>query len=137
MYCNRCGNNIPPDSQFCNRCGNKVQGESRPHRVRSIPAPRVRPARRRLVVGNEFEEAPIYYEEEEPGSFVQNNQEEELERTEEEETIFTIFPAFYEVATQYMTAILLSVAVTAFIAYLKFPLWIALAFAGACFIKPI
>lgn len=141
MYCNRCGNNLPPESQFCNRCGNRVHAESRPRRDRPVPpAPRVRPARRRLAVGNEFEEDPAYYEEEEPSySFVsaENEEIEEMESAEDEKTVFTIFPAFYEVSAQYTIAIMLSIAVTALIAYLKFPLWIALAFAAMCFIKPI
>lgn len=141
MYCNRCGNNLPPESQFCNRCGNRVHTENRPRRDRPIPpAPRVRPARRRLVVGNEFEEEPPYYEEEEPiNHFVpQENEEVDVpESSADEEVIFTIFPAFYEVATQYTIAIMLSVGMTALIAYLQFPLWIALAFATICFIKPI
>lgn len=145
MYCNRCGNNITPDSQFCNRCGNRVQAENKaktenqPHRVRFIPTPRVRPARRRLAVENDYDVTPLF-ENEESDNFIENEEGEELNgmnETEEEETIFTIFPAFYEVSMQYVIAILLSIFATALIAYLKFPLWIALVFAATCFIKPI
>ena len=140
MYCNRCGNQLPAESQFCNRCGNRVQAENSPRRGRGVPpAPRVHPARRRLAVGNDFEEVPAYeYEEDEAYSDVEDDEEvEEHETAKEGEIIFTIFPAFYGVATQYVTVILLSIATTALFAYFKFPLWIALAFAAICFIKPI
>lgn len=137
MYCNRCGNDLPPESQFCNRCGNRVQAESSSRRARYIPPPRVRPARRRLVVEDDYVEGPYeapYLEDEyeKPAEFAD---EPELE-PEEEETIFTIYPAFYGVASQYTVAILLSIAVTAGIAYFNLPLWIALAFAALCFIRP-
>lgn len=133
MFCNRCGNNLPPESQFCNRCGNRVQAESRSRRPNSIPPPRVRPARRRLVVDDEYEEES-YFENE----YDQPVELEEVEEpeTEEEETIFQIYPAFYGIASQYSVAILFSIAVTAAIAYFNLPLWIALAFAGLCFIRP-
>jgi membrane protein YdbS with pleckstrin-like domain len=133
MYCNRCGNNLPPESQFCNRCGNRVQAEGRSHRPNSIPPPRVRPARRRLVVEDQYTEAPYFEDEyEQPADFA----EEPGLETEGEETIFTIYPAFYGIAAQYVIAILLSIAVTAAIAYFNLPLWIALAFAAICFIRP-
>lgn len=43
MYCNRCGNQLPDDSQFCNRCGNKMKSAA--ERLRNTsdqqpPAPR-------------------------------------------------------------------------------------------------
>lgn len=135
MYCNRCGKNLTPESQFCNRCGNRVQSESRSRRTSSIPPPRVRPARRRLVVEDEYVEEPYFEDEYEESTNFVEEPEPELE-IGDEEVIFTIYPAFYGVVSQYLIAILLSIAATAAIAYFSLPLWIALAFAALCFIRP-
>ncbi len=137
MYCHRCGNNLPPQSQFCNRCGSKVLASSAARGGRSIP----RPARRRLAVDDEYAGEP-YYDDEYDNEYdapadLMEEPEAELEEPEEEETIFTISPAFYGIVAQYVVAMLLSVGVTAGIAYLKFPLWIALAVSAVFFIRPI
>jgi len=138
MYCNRCGNRVSPDSQFCNRCGNKLGVENRPSRTRSIPTPMTRPARRRLAIEDQFPEESFDEEYDETEDYEDFVEEDELpEAKNDEEAIFTIYPAFYEVANQYLIAILLSIVVTALIAYLELRLWIALAFSAVCFIKPI
>ena len=136
MYCHRCGNKISPDSQFCNRCGNKVQAENRTYDTPSITAPMVRPARRRIAVDDQFPGDSFIEEYDESDDFVD-------EKTpigtkyHDDDVIFTIYPAFYEVANQYIIAILLSIAATALIAYLNIPFWIAIVFTIVCFIKPI
>jgi len=138
MYCNRCGNRLPPDSQFCNRCGNRIEAENHPHRARSIPAPMTRPARRRLAIEDQFSEEPYveeYDDGEEYEDFIDEN--EVVEVKNDDDAVFTIFPAFYEVGNQYLIAVVLSVMVTALIAYLKLPLWIAFIFSAVSFIKPI
>lgn len=139
MYCNRCGNRVPPDSQFCNRCGNRIQTETRPQRTRYSQTPIVHPARRRLAAKNNFSEEP-YVEEfeelEETDEYEDFADENDIE-VSDKEAVFTIYPAFYEIGTQYFLAILFSVIATAVIAYLNLPLLIALAFALVCLIKPI
>lgn len=119
MFCSRCGNKLPPESQFCNRCGNRLQAESRSRRPYSIPPPKARPARRRLIVEDQYTEESYYeepYDEDEYDQSADLVENAELE-TEEEETIFLIYPAFYGIAAQYSIAILFSIAVTAAIAY--------------------
>lgn len=146
MYCRHCGNKVPTDSQFCNSCGKKLQAESDIPSTRPIPAPIVRPARRRLAVEDQFPEASIIESDEEDYDEDYNDEEiEDVEGVSEEapeeeygkDVIFTIYPAFYEVGNQYFVAILLSITATAIIAYFNFPFWIAIVFAAACFIKPI
>ena len=133
MYCHRCGNNLPPESQFCNRCGSRVATESRGRRGGAIP----RPARRRLAIEDEYAEES-YYEEEDDASYdLAEEPEPEPDEPEEEETIFIISPAFYGILAQYFFALLLAVGVTAGMAYLKIPLWIALAISAVFFIRPI
>jgi membrane protein YdbS with pleckstrin-like domain len=115
-----------------------MQAENRARRARPIPTPMVRPARRRIAVDDQFPEEPFiegYDKSEADEGFI-----DEIVYTEtepEENVIFTIYPAFYEVANQYFLAILLSIAATALIAYLNLPLWIAMVFAAVCFLRPI
>jgi membrane protein YdbS with pleckstrin-like domain len=138
MYCNRCGNNLPPDSQFCNRCGNRIETENHPHHARPNPAPMTRPARRRLAIEDQFPEEPYVEEYDDTDEYDDFEDEDDVvEVKNEDDAVFTIFPAFYEVGSQYLLAILLSVFVTALIAYLRLPLWIALVFSAGSFIKPI
>jgi len=135
MYCNHCGNKLPSESRFCNRCGNQVLDEGRSRRLRLIPPPVARPARRRLTFEDDYVEEPFLEEEDEFDEFDDEYQDEEDE--EEEETIFVIYPAFYEVGILYFASVILSLLVTALIAYLQLPLWIALSFVVFCFIRPI
>lgn len=143
MYCNHCGNNLPPESLFCNRCGEKLPTERHSRHKPSIPTPTVRPARRRLVVEESYANEPYYDDETDEYDETYDDEEyededvDEVEEPEEEKTIFLIFPAFYNVGTQYLIAILLSVSVMALIGYLKLPLWIAFLFTVICFARPI
>jgi membrane protein YdbS with pleckstrin-like domain len=143
MYCRRCGNKIPPDSQFCNSCGSKIQTEDSTHRARAIPNPIVRPARRRLAVEDQLSEESFIrddednYDYDEIAEYEDVSEEGHKEEGYGEDVIFTIYPAFYEVGSQYSMAILFSIAATALIAYFSLPFWIAIVFASACFIKPI
>ncbi|MGE0882381.1 MAG: PH domain-containing protein [Blastocatellales bacterium] len=94
-----------------------------------------RPARRRLTFEDDYIEEPYIGEEDEDveeefDSFEDNEE-------EEEETIFVIYPAFYEVGILYFIAVVLSLLVTALIAYLQLPLWIAFSFVVLCFIRPL
>lgn len=144
MYCNHCGNKVPLDSQFCNRCGSKMQPDISSRRTRPFSPSVIRPARRRMATEDEFPEEPFtndyddfegeYEDFEDESEYV----EEKSQTDRDEETIFVIYPAFYEVGTQYFLAILLSIAATASIAYLTtLPFWIPLIFAAALLIKPI
>src|SRR5262249_1492575 len=141
MYCNRCGNKVPSDSQFCNRCGGKIMPDNRYRRSGYIPSPMVRPARRKLAVEDQFLEEPFTGKYDDVGGYEDFTDEteevEELETMHEEEGIFIISPAFYGIANQYFIAILLSIAATALIAYSGLPLLIAIAFAAICFVKPV
>ena len=143
MYCHRCGNRVPTDSQFCNSCGSKIQTENSTHRTRPIPTPIVRPARRRLAVEDQFSEGPFIeddeenYDNDEIDEYEDLTEEMHKEEAQEGDVIFTIYPAFYEVGNQYFVAILFSVLATALIAYFQLPFWIAIVFAVACFIKPV
>lgn len=134
MYCNNCGNKLPPESRFCNRCGNRVSESSSENRVRTIPPPITRPARRRLTFEDYYYEEEPFQEEEDFEDF---DEDYEDESDEDEETIFVIYPAFYEVGILYFMAVVLSLMVTALIAYLQLPLWIAFSFVVLCFIRPI
>jgi len=138
MYCNRCGNKVSPDSQFCNRCGNRIETGNRSQRGRSIPSPTTRPARRRMAVEDDFDEEPYFdeeYDDENPDNLTDDDA--EVVQDNDETVIFTIYPAFYEVGGQYFLAVVLSVVIMALFGVLKLPLWIGIAFAGACFIRPI
>src|SRR5262249_2477044 len=59
------------------------------------------------------------------------------EDTNEEQIIFRISPAFYEVSFTYLWAVVLSLIVTAVVAYARGDLWIAGAIAMVFFVTPI
>jgi uncharacterized membrane protein YdbT with pleckstrin-like domain len=54
-----------------------------------------------------------------------------------EQVIFSITPAFYEVGLAYFWAALLSLLITAGVAYARGPLWIAVAASAIIFLYPI
>jgi membrane protein YdbS with pleckstrin-like domain len=56
---------------------------------------------------------------------------------DQEQIIFRISPAFYEVSFTYMWAIALALLATAAVAYARGPLWIAAAFAAVFFVAPV
>lgn len=137
MYCNHCGNKLPPESRFCNRCGNQVSSNRGSRPMRIIPPPMARPARRRLTFEDDYLEEPYIGEEEEEAEEDFESFEDDYDDEEEEETIFVIYPAFYEVGILYFMAVVFSLLVTALIAYLQLPLWIAFSFVVLSFIRPM
>jgi membrane protein YdbS with pleckstrin-like domain len=156
MYCHKCGNRLTTESLFCNRCGSKVQGRdasAQPHAAHlAVPPPR--PARRAPVSHDpsdlgppdeyneydEYDEDPSYA----PAGRASNryaadrNAEAYYENSGgEEQVIFRVSPAFYEVSFTYLWAAALSLIVTAAIALAHGGLWIAGVFTLVFFIAPI
>ena len=138
MFCQHCGNSLTPESLFCNRCGSKAskqmgagtRGAGRP------PAP-PRPARRAPVIPpapdeESFEE--YEYEEDYPERGDKGYRE---DFADPDQAIFSITPAFYEVMPSYLLAVVLSLIVTAGVAYARGSLGIALIAAAILFIRPI
>jgi membrane protein YdbS with pleckstrin-like domain len=167
MHCQNCGNSLTPESQYCNRCGAKVQRKSlpEPRRAAHLAVPPPRPARRAPTVPAASDPEPLDdYEEDSsegydsdrydsgprqsgryqpgrhpsghsaPGRFAEDYYEED---GDEEQIIFRISPAFYEVSFTYLWATALSLIVTAAVAYARGPLWIAGAFAMVFFVAPV
>jgi membrane protein YdbS with pleckstrin-like domain len=133
MFCQQCGNNLAPESLFCNRCGaktNQAGGLRRPGR----PSP-PRPARRAPVTAAPEDESFEEYEEEDYPE--RRDQDYREEPTGKDDVVFSISPAFFEVLPSYMFALLLSLAVTAAVAYARGPLFFALIGAAVLFIRPI
>jgi membrane protein YdbS with pleckstrin-like domain len=142
MFCHQCGNNLTPESVFCNRCGAKTPsrggGESR-RAGRPVPP---RPARRAPVIAAPDEESFEEYEEE---NYPEGRDQDYREAPavgkdaskDKDQVIFSISPAFYEVLPSYVLAVLLSLAVTAAVAYARGPIVFALVGASIFFIRPI
>lgn len=136
MYCNHCGNNLPDGSLFCNRCGNKLPGGVPQRQSRGIPPPTSRPARRRMSFQDDYYEDEAFVEEE--GFELIDDDYEDVEETHEnEEIVFSINPAFYDVGVKYFFAIVLSVLATALIAYYFKSYWTAAAVVAILVIRPI
>ncbi len=141
MFCQNCGNSLTPESLFCNRCGSKapnqrVAGPRRSERPAGSPRPAPpRPARRAPVTPYApDEESSVEYEEDYP------ERREEGYRgdyADQDEVIFSITPAFYEVLPSYLAAIALSLIVTAGVAYARGYIGIALIAAAVFFLRPI
>lgn len=129
------------ESAFCNRCGAKVQqpvGEE-PGAARPAVEP-PRPARRAPVAPPRPTPQPVqaYEEEDYDPEYEEYDDEEAVEGEEDdEEIIFQIRPAFYNVGLAYLTAILLSVLVTAGAAYIRVPIGPALVVSAVLFLYPI
>jgi membrane protein YdbS with pleckstrin-like domain len=138
MFCQHCGNSLAPESLFCNRCGSKAsnpKGAGAPRAGR--PAAPPRPARRAPVVPSapdqeSYEE--YEYEEDYPERRDKGYRE---DFADQEQAIFSITPTFYEVLPSYLVAAVLSLIVTAGVAYARGPLGIALIAAAILFIRPI
>lgn len=138
MFCHQCGNNLTSESLFCNRCGAKTPsqggGESR-RAGRPVPP---RPARRAPVIPAPDEESFEEYEEADyPERRDQDYREAQGAGKDKDQVIFSISPAFYEVLPSYVLAVLLSLAVTAAVAYARGPIVFALVGALIFFIRPI
>jgi membrane protein YdbS with pleckstrin-like domain len=137
MYCHRCGNRLTPESLFCNRCGSKVetQSASAPSRPAHIATPPPRPARRAPVIPSAPDEESFEeYEEDYPE---QHDEDYRQDFSGREDVIFSITPAFYEVFPSYMFAVVISLAVTAAVAYTRNALSLAVIVAAIVFIMPI
>ena len=139
MFCQHCGNSLSPESLFCNRCGSKASNQRGAGARRSgRPAP-PRPARRAPVITSapeeeSFEEYEEEYEEDYPERREKGYRE---DSADQEQVIFSITPAFYEVFPSYLVAVTLSLIVTAGVAYARGSLGIALIAAAVFFMRPI
>src|SRR5262249_22870966 len=137
MFCQHCGNSLTPESLFCNRCGSKTpnpKGAGTWRAGRQAPAPR-RPARRAPIIpSTPDEESFDEYEEDYPERRDRGYRE---NYADQDQVIFSITPAFYEVLPSYLAAAVLSLIVTAGVAYARGSLGIALIAAAILFIRPI
>src|SRR5262245_26187736 len=137
MFCQHCGNSLTSESLFCNRCGSKAPNQmgAGTRRGGRPPAP-PRPARRAPIIPSapdqeSFEE--YEYEEDYPERRDRGYRE---DFADQDQVIFSISPAFYEVLPSYLVAVVLSLIVTAVVAYVRGILGIALVAAAIFFIRP-
>jgi membrane protein YdbS with pleckstrin-like domain len=153
MYCNRCGNKLPPNSAFCNRCGAKVVSAddtveaTEDKGLRSSPPPVHfrRGSRRQSIVGNQIQEEPIPVEEydelPEEEAYVDEYEVEEAEYAApepvEDEIIFQITPSFWDVGARYAVALALSLVVTMITVFVAGPIWLILTFTAILLAKPV
>ena len=137
MFCHRCGNSLTPESLFCNRCGSKApnQRDAGPGRAgRPAPSP-PRPARRAPVIPSAPDRESF---EEYEGDYPERGDEDYREDSaDQDQVIFSITPALYEVLPRYLLAAALSLIVTAGVAYARGSLGIALAASAVFFLMPI
>jgi membrane protein YdbS with pleckstrin-like domain len=138
MFCQHCGNSLTSESLFCNRCGSKAPNQmgAGTRRGGRPPAP-PRPARRAPIIPSapdqeSFEE--YEYEEDYPERRDKGYRE---DFADQDQVIFSITPAFYEVLPSYLLAAVLSLIVTMGVAYARGSLGIALIAAAILFIRPI
>jgi membrane protein YdbS with pleckstrin-like domain len=137
MFCQHCGNSLTPESLFCNRCGSKAPnlkgaGTWRSGRQELTPP---RPARRAPVIpSTPDQESFDEYEEDYPERRDKGYRE---DFADQDQVIFSITPAFYEVLPSYLAAAVLSLIVTAGVAYARGSLGIALIAAAIFFMRPI
>jgi membrane protein YdbS with pleckstrin-like domain len=140
IFCQHCGNSLTPESLFCNRCGSKAPNQRGTGGRRDVrPAAPPRPARRAPVITStpdeeSFEGYEEEYEEDYPKRGEKGRRE---EPADQEQVIFSITPAFYEVLPSYMGAVTLSLIVTAGVAYARGALGIALIASAIFFVVPI
>src|SRR5215467_910672 len=138
IFCQHCGNSLTPESLFCNRCGSKASNQmGAGARPAGRPAAPPRPARRAPVTSStpdqeSFEE--YEYEEDYPERRDKGFRE---DFDDQDQVIFSITPAFFEVLPSYLLAVVLSLIVTMGVAYARGSLGIALIAAAILFIRPI
>lgn len=142
MYCNRCGNKLPPNSAFCNRCGAKIiSADDKASHSSPPPVHFRRVSRRPSVVGSQPQEEAYIADEynELPEEEYYEAEEAEYQDLEpvEDEIIFQITPAFWEVGTQYVVTLVLSLVITVVIVFVAGPLWLILPFIAALLVKPV
>jgi membrane protein YdbS with pleckstrin-like domain len=139
MFCQHCGNSLPPESLFCNRCGSKAPNQRvAGPRGSARPAAPPRPARRAPVTPyTPDQESPEEYGEYEEDYPERRDADYRGNIADQDQVIFSITPAFYEVLPSYLVAIALSLIVTAGVAYARGSLGIALIAAVVLFIRPI
>jgi membrane protein YdbS with pleckstrin-like domain len=134
IFCHQCGNNLTPESLFCNRCGAKTPNQSDVGLRRSGRSVPPRPARRAPVTHAPDQES---FEEYEEGYPERRDEDYRDGPSDKEQVVFSISPAFYEVLPSYLLAAVLSLIVTAAVAYMRGPLVAALIGAVIFFIRPI
>jgi membrane protein YdbS with pleckstrin-like domain len=136
IFCQQCGNSLTPESAFCNRCGSKAPNQRVAGPRRAVrPAPPPRPARRAPVIPyTPDQESSEEYEEDYPE---RRDDDYRGDIADQDQVIFSITPAFYDVFPSYLVAIALSLIVTAGVAYARGNFGIALIAAAVFFIRPI
>jgi membrane protein YdbS with pleckstrin-like domain len=139
MFCQHCGNSLPPESLFCNRCGSKAPNQRvAGPRGSARPAAPPRPARRAPVIPyGPDQESSEEYEEYKDDHPERRDDDYRGNIADQDQVIFSITPAFFEVLPSYLAAIALSLIVTAGVAYARGSLGIALIAAAVIFIRPI
>jgi membrane protein YdbS with pleckstrin-like domain len=138
MFCQHCGNSLTPESLFCNRCGSKAPNtKGAGPRPGGRPAAPPRPARRAPVIPytpDEESSEEYEYEEDYPE---RRDDDYRGDFADQDQVIFSITPTFYEVLPSYLAAAVLSLIVTAGVAYVRGILGIALIASAIFFIRPI
>jgi membrane protein YdbS with pleckstrin-like domain len=139
MFCQHCGNGMTAESLFCNRCGAKAPNAKGAGTWRAGRQAPPRPARRAPVIPStpdreSYEEYEEEYEEDYPERRDKGYRE---DFDNPDQVIFSITPAFFEVLPSYLLAVVLSLIVTAGVAYARGSLGIALIAAVILFIRPI
>jgi membrane protein YdbS with pleckstrin-like domain len=145
MFCNQCGKNLADGSRFCNYCGNQLpdavsgSGTVPRRQSRGIPPPISRPARRRMNFQEEYYEEEDFIEEDDSVELLDEEEDDDDNEgaNHDEETIFSITPAFYEVGMKYFFAVIFSILTTALIAYYFKSYWTAAAVVFLFFVRPI
>jgi membrane protein YdbS with pleckstrin-like domain len=139
MFCLHCGNSLTTESLFCNRCGSKAPNQRvAGPRGSARPAAPPRPARRAPVIPyGPDQESSEEYEEYKDDHPERRDDDYRGNIADQDQVIFSITPAFFEVLPSYLAAIALSLIVTAGVAYARGSLGIALIAAAVIFIRPI
>lgn len=146
MYCHRCGNLLTSESLFCNRCGAKIQDQGGatepdspgpPRRAAHLAARPPRPARRAPVIPSTEDDDQEELEEYDDDYPERDDEDDRKDFPGQEQVIFSINPAVYEVAPSYLLAALVSVIITIGVAYVRSNFVYALISAAILFIIPI